>query len=211
MHLTYLFDPLCGWCYGAHPAIEQIADRADVTLVLAPVGLFAGEQARPMDAAFAAYAWQNDQRIARLTGQPFSEAYRTRVLGAAGTLFDSAPATLGLIAAALAAPQRELAVLKAIQHARYVEGRQTSDIAVIADILTEAQLPAAAEQVRQRDARLLEAYRQRVDQARADMAHFGAKGVPALLMGEGAQRRLLPGDILFDRTRDLRASLAAAA
>ena len=21
--LTYLFDPLCGWCYGASPAIQQ--------------------------------------------------------------------------------------------------------------------------------------------------------------------------------------------
>lgn len=211
MQFTYLFDPLCGWCYGAHPMIEKIADQPDLTLILAPVGLFAGEQARPMDAAFASYAWQNDQRIARLTGQPFSEAYRSDVLGAAGTLFDSTPATLGLVAASIEAPERELAVLKAIQHARYVEGRQTSDIGVIAEILAEAQLPAAVEQVRQRDARLLEAYRQRVEHARAGMARFGAQGVPALLIGEGAQRRLLPGDILFDRAGDLRAILAAAA
>lgn len=25
-HVMYLFDPLCGWCYGASPAIQQLAD-----------------------------------------------------------------------------------------------------------------------------------------------------------------------------------------
>lgn len=211
MQLTYLFDPLCGWCYGAHPMIENIADTSALTLVLAPVGLFAGAQARPMDARFAAYAWQNDQRIARLTGQHFSEAYRTNVLGATGTLFDSAPATLGLVAAAIEAPSQERAVLKAMQHARYVDGRQTSDIAVIAEVLTEADLPAAARQVERRDARLMDAYRNRVGAARADMARFGAQGVPALIAGEGADRRLVPSDILFDRGRDQQAILAAVA
>lgn len=211
MQLIYLFDPLCGWCYGAHPMIEKIAEEPDVTLVLAPVGLFAGEQARPMDAAFANYAWQNDQRIARLTGQPFSESYRTDVLGAARGLFDSAPATLGLVAAAIEAPSQELPTLKAIQQARYIDGRQTSDIDVIAEILVEMGLSAAAQQVRQRDERLIETYRHRITTARADMARFGAQGVPALIAGEGAQRRMLPGDILFNRTGDLRSILAATA
>jgi len=25
--LYYLFDPLCGWCYGAAPAISGLRDR----------------------------------------------------------------------------------------------------------------------------------------------------------------------------------------
>ena len=98
MRVTYLFDPLCGWCYGAGSALERLGQLGDVTLEHMPTGLFAGEGARVMDAQFAAYAWQNDERIARLTGQPFSEIYRSRVLGHTGGMFDSVPATLGLIA-----------------------------------------------------------------------------------------------------------------
>lgn len=60
-----------------------------------------------MDKPFAAYVWQNDRRIERLTGQVFSEAYRNDVLGAAGSLFDSAPATLGLVAVGLTEPASE--------------------------------------------------------------------------------------------------------
>ncbi|GAB3442049.1 hypothetical protein [Insolitispirillum peregrinum] len=46
MHITYLFDPLCGWFYGAGPALERLAARDDVTLDLAPTGLFADDGAR---------------------------------------------------------------------------------------------------------------------------------------------------------------------
>ncbi|WP_346015312.1 hypothetical protein [Bradyrhizobium sp. 39] len=54
--ITYLFDPLCGWCYGASTLIEQLVARPDFAIELAPTGLFAGEGARPMDDGFAAYA-----------------------------------------------------------------------------------------------------------------------------------------------------------
>src|SRR5438105_9117885 len=111
MHVTYLFDPLCGWCYGAAPALDGIDRLEELTLELMPTGLFAGQGARAMDASFAAYAWQNDQRIARLTGQPFSETYRTEVLGRPG-VFDSAPATLGVVAVRITEPARELDALK---------------------------------------------------------------------------------------------------
>jgi putative protein-disulfide isomerase len=99
-HITDLFDPLCGWCYGASAALENLAARPDFTIALAPTGLFSGAGGRPMDDGFAAYAWANDQRISRLTGQPFGEDYRRNVLGDRTRLFDSGPATLALTAVA---------------------------------------------------------------------------------------------------------------
>jgi putative protein-disulfide isomerase len=117
-HITYLFDPLCGWCYGASPMLDKLVARPDFAIELVATGLFADVGARPMDDGFAAYAWDNDQRIARLSGQPFSEAYRRGVLGDRMRLLDSGPATLALTAVALAAPDREFEALKAIQNAR---------------------------------------------------------------------------------------------
>lgn len=209
MRITYLFDPLCGWCYGAGPALEWLAAVDDVTLELSPTGLFAGESARRMDKVFASYAWQNDQRIARLTGQPFTEAYRSQVLGAEGTMFDSAPATLALVAVGLTEPGDELAALKAIQRARYEDGLNNSDLATVAGILANAGLSAAAERISAPDDELLAAYRERISAARADMARFGVGGVPALVIGEGAGRRLLRGNALFGPFDHLTAELAA--
>ena len=96
--LYYIFDPLCGWCYGAHTVVADIAENPDVDLQLMPSGMFSGAGARPMGPEFAAYAWANDQRINNMTDQPFSEAYRTNVLGAEGQMFDSSMATLALAA-----------------------------------------------------------------------------------------------------------------
>lgn len=138
MHLTYLYDPLCGWCYGAAPALDKMAKLDNLTVELAPTGLFAGEGARPLDERFAAYAWHNDQRINRLTGQVFSQLYRDQVLAGADGMFDSAPATLGIIAVGLRQLDSEREALKALQIARYIDGRNTSEIAGVADVLDQA-------------------------------------------------------------------------
>jgi putative protein-disulfide isomerase len=210
MNITYLFDPLCGWCYGANGALEQLSRVDRATIHLAPTGLFAGEGARSMDQSFAAYAWQNDQRIARLTGQTFSETYRQQVLGATGAAFDSAPATLAIVAVGLQAPAEEMVALKALQCARYVDGRDNGNMGVVIGILADAGFTDAADRLRVPDQELMAAYRARIDSARRDMALFGANGVPALVVGEGDNRRLLPGGALFGGPGMLVAQLDAA-
>jgi len=197
MRITYLFDPLCGWCYGASPALERLSRRADVTLQLAPTGLFAGENARPLDANFAAFAWQNDQRIERLTGQVFSAAYQRQVLEAATARFDSTPATLGVIAVGLSEPERELEFLQALQQARYVDGLDNALLSVVAEVLSSAGFAAAANHVLAPDAELLDAYEARLAAARREMARFGAQGVPTLVVEDAKGSRLLPSSVLF--------------
>lgn len=209
MRITYLFDPLCGWCYGAGPALEKLSRLDGVTLDLAPTGLIAGEASRPMDKQFASYAWQNDQRIARLTGQPFSDAYREHVLGAAGGLFDSAPATLGLVAVGLSEPAREIEALNILQRARYQDGRNNSDLSVVAETLAAADFIEAAQRVQAPDESLLAAYRSRISAARADMAGFGVQGVPAILVRSEDQCRKIDSRFLYGEFDLLAAELQA--
>lgn len=210
MRIHYLFDPLCGWCYGAIPALRKLAQLGDVDVHLSPTGLFAGENARTMDAGFAAYAWQNDQRIARLTGQVFSEHYRADVLGAAGSLFDSAPATLGVVAAGASAKEHELKALIALQTARYVDGRDNSNRAIVADVLSELGLEDAARRVLSPDEDLLNDYRTRVEAARLMMRQIGAQGVPAVVMEEGGAYATLPSSLLYGEFDALASHLRAA-
>ena len=210
MHVTYLFDPLCGWCYGAAPALDKLAELDGFTIEVAPTGLFAGEGARPMNEMFAAYAWQNDQRISRLTGQVFSQSYRDGVLGGIGSMFDSAPATLGVMAVGFTQSGEEREALKALQNARYIDGRNNSELAVVADILDRAGWPEAAACVRARGDALLGVYRQRIERARRLMAEFRLDGVPALLVGDGDKQRPLSSGVLFGGFDLLAAELRAA-
>ena len=209
-HITYLFDPLCGWCYGASAMLQKLAARPDVAIYLTPTGLFASDNGRPMDESLAAYAWANDQRISRLSGQPFSEDYRLKVLGDRTGSINSAPATLALTAVSLIAPDREFETLKAIQKARYVEGRDVTDISILSLILRASEQPEAADRLTASDSELIAANRKRIADARIEMRRFGAEGVPNLIVGVGSNRRLVRGGVLFERMEGLVEELKAA-
>ncbi|NSY99655.1 DsbA family protein [Agrobacterium tumefaciens] len=210
IRLTYLFDPLCGWCYGAAPAIGTLMQQGDITVIALPSGLFAGARAFPMSAGFAAHAWEADQRIAQLTGQTFSENYRKNVLESGVGKVDSGPATLALSAVHLTTPEREFEALTAIQSARYVDGRDNADAAVIADVLTELRLDAAAKRFAVPDTELLKFNNSRIEAAQAEMRRFGASGVPTLIAGEGPDAGIVSSNALYGRTDALIAALCAA-
>ena len=202
-------DPLCGWCYGASPVVQQLGQQASIQLELAPSGLFAGG-GRTMDAAFEDFAWSNDQRIAKLTGQRFTEDYRRQVLGHLGSRFDSATATLALTAVSLSEPQRELEALRALQEARYVQGLDTSDMSVVEKLLRDLGLAAAADRLDASDAELLAANAARIQKARGLMQTFGAQGVPALVVSDDKGSRLLSGNALYGNFDNLLRQIVVA-
>jgi len=207
--LYYLFDPLCGWCYGATPVVSKALEFPGVSLQLLPAGLFAGAGARPMDDALAAYAWSNDQRIQRLTGQAFSQRYRDQILADRQQPFDSGPATLALTAVSLTDPARELEALKAIQHARYVDGSDITSLTALAALLETLGLREAAAKVAHPDADLIDANRARLGRAQALMREFGARGVPTLIVESGAKRRVLDHAAAYSDPHALASQLEA--
>lgn len=201
--VTYLFDPLCGWCYGASPAIQKLGQEADIRLVLAPTGLFAGRGGCTMDAAFADYAWSNDLRIQKLTGQRFTDPYRTQVLGKPGSRFDSATATMALTAVALTSPRLEIEALRVLQEARYVHGLDTTAVPVVERLLRDMGLSPAADRLLTADAELLATNSERIRKAQGLMQTLGAQGVPALVVTDEQGSRLLRSDALYGSFENL--------
>ena len=210
IYLTYLFDPLCGWCYGALPTLKRLMEQDDLAVELVPTGLFADAGAFPMNPGFAAHAWEADQRIAQLTGQAFSADYRANVLEGSTSRVDSGPATLALTAVRLTAPKRELDALKAIQHVRYVEGRDNGDRAVIADVLADLDLDDACVRFATPDEELLSTNLARIQAGQAEMGRVGARGVPTLVAGRGQNRRVVNSSSLYGDADTLIAGLRAS-
>lgn len=199
---TYLFDPLCGWCYGAAPAIAALRGLGGVTLKAQPVGMFAWEHAVPLE-HMRDHIRPADDRIAALTGQPFSEIYFERVIGQADGKVQSGPATQALWLAEQSKPGAALDLLPAIQRARYVDGRDITDPGLLAglgnldaDTITDPQTEAAA--------------RAWAGQGAQMMSAVGARGVPTLLMQDGAGRTgVVPSNYLY-QDRDRLSELLAA-
>lgn len=176
--LIALVDPLCGWCWGAAPALEKIA-ATGLPLEIVCTGLFIGD--RPMTEEFAEYAWQNDQRIALITGQIFSRVYHEKVLKNFDTKFDSGPATLAVTAVQMREPEKTLKALHAIQAARWVDGRDVTSEKVVAAVLRELGVtePTIAAFLAEEEP-VIEELNHRAGFARETMIRLEARGVPVL-------------------------------
>jgi putative protein-disulfide isomerase len=197
-HLIYLYDPLCGWCYGAMPAIHGLADLGGCIVEPLPSGLFAGDPAKRIDRAMGQHIEAADARIAAMSGQRFTDIYRRKVLRNPEMPFDSGPATEALTAVSRWNVLRELDALHALQRERFVAGRDISDREVIAQSFA-ATLGDDAETwlARLADPLLPGATQKRLDRAKRVMQSIGVNGVPTLVWPSDKGLRLLPGQWLF--------------
>lgn len=135
--LHYIYDPLCGWCYGAKPLVEAARDVLPV--IAHGGGMMSGTSCQTVSPQLRNYVMPHDRRIAEYSGQPFGEAYFDNLLRDETAVFDSTPP----IAAVLAAEQmagRGLELLGRLQTAHYVEGRRIADKAVLCELAMDIGL-----------------------------------------------------------------------
>lgn len=185
LELQYFFDPLCGWCYASAPSLAGLAAKYPNELRMLPSGLFFGSRSI---SSIADHAWRNDQRIAGLTGQSFSQAYHQQVLLAPQGVFSSAAATLALQALGEINAELEPRFLHQVQIARYVDGRDTSEALeaakVAVQVAGESNIPLSVDELAERlqsDIGLRERTVTRMEASQRRMQRLGIQGVPQLV------------------------------
>lgn len=134
--LHYLYDPFCGWCYGAAPMISQATSIPGLEIQAHGVGMLSGDKSKMMSAEWRDFVRPHEVRITAYSKQTFADAYVKGVLEHETVCLDSSPP----IAAMLAAEQLSglgVEMLKQLQTAYYQEGRAIADHTVIADVASE--------------------------------------------------------------------------
>ncbi|MBC3385081.1 DsbA family protein [Pseudomonas sp. SWRI12] len=182
--LHYIYDPLCGWCYGAKPLVQ--AAQAVLPVIAHGGGMMTGTNRQQVSPQLRNYVMPHDRRIAEYSGQPFGEAYFDGLLRDHSAVFDSAPPT----AAVLAAEQlggHGLELLGRLQTAHYVEGRRVADETVLLELAQSIGLPAQA---------FLAAFRaadvqRHIKASRALLAQVGGQGFPTLALERDGQFTLI--------------------
>ena len=142
-HPAYLYDPLCGWCYGAAPLVEAARAIPGLDIALHGGGMMTGSNRQPVTDALRRYVMPHDERIAGLTGQPFGEDYFNGLLRDTGAVFDSEPPITAILAAQ-SLGGRGPDLLARIQRAHYVQGLRIADPAVLATLAADIGLDPAA-------------------------------------------------------------------
>jgi len=184
MILHYIYDPLCGWCYGAKPLVQ--AAQAVLPVIAHGGGMMTGANRQRVSPQLRSYVLPHDRRIAEYSGQPFGEAYFEGLLRDHTALFDSAPP----IAAVLAAEQmagRGLELLGRLQSAHYVEGRRIADESVLFELALGMGLDRQAFE----RAFMAADTEGHIRKSRALLAKVGGQGFPTLALEQNDQFTLI--------------------
>lgn len=198
--LHYIYDPLCGWCYGAAPLVKA-ADEI-VSVRVHGGGMMTGAHRQAVTPQLRHFVMQHDVQIADLSGQSFGDAYFNGLLRDTTAVFDSEPP----IAAMLAAEQlagRGLDMISQLQVAHYVNGRRIADRTVLLEMAEAIELDCAAFAAAL-DGQTGEAVQAHIRQTRQFMSMVGASGFPAFVLETNGSRRLLDITRYLGRPQDLK-------
>lgn len=141
--LHYIFDPLCGWCYGAAPLVKAAQTIPGLTIALHAGGMMTGNRRRTISDEWRDYVMPHDKRIAELTGQPFGENYFNGLLCDPTAVMDSEPPITAILAVEQLAG-RGVDMLHHIQEAHYRDGKRITDKLVLAALAEKLGLDTSA-------------------------------------------------------------------
>ena len=133
-HLIYFADPMCSWCYGFSPVLDDIRRTFGRALPIRVVmgGLRPGTE-KPMTEAAKLEIAGHWRHVNDATGLPFDAAGMARE----GFIYDTDPAARAVVVVRRDGEELAAAYLARAQRAFYAEGRDVTSGEVLADLALE--------------------------------------------------------------------------
>ncbi|TRN07545.1 protein-disulfide isomerase [Vibrio fluvialis] len=192
----YIFDPMCGWCYGATTLMQALAAHPEVNLAMHPGGMMTRSA---LSDDFRQHILEADQRIAGLTRQPFGDAYIARVRSGETIMLDSYLTAQAILAAQLTG-QSPFEMLKRIQAGHYVQGLAVAERDVLDGLATEMDIDADSWQQAMQEAKA--SLMPEIERTQMLMSQWGLGGFPSLVLEQNGQFKSVPVSHYYGRERD---------
>jgi putative protein-disulfide isomerase len=184
--LHYIYDPLCGWCYGAEPLVSAASKVDGLALRMHAGNLW--PQPRRLPDHMRRYIQQADARVGQMSGQPYGEAYLNGLLFDPDLVLESRPVIAAVLAAQSLDASKALPMLRAIQHAHYERGQHIVREATLCEAATEIGLDAAAFAEALKTVRVDE----HIAASQELMNNVGAQGFPTFVLQIGDEWFAVP-------------------
>lgn len=185
--LVYVYDPLCGWCYGFHPVMEKLADRFKNQLNVRVVsgGLAIDENAQPISEGYS-YINSSLEIVEKKTGITFGKPF-VQLVEEGSYLYDSLPGCKAQNAVNRLAPEQSLKFAGAMQKAFFNNGENLNKLDTYLSILEDFHVdPAEFEAVYTSDEI------EKITRDQFEWVHQNkASAFPALLLKIGADTGLM--------------------
>lgn len=132
--IVYVGDPMCSWCWGIAPQIDELQLRCpDLPLHVVLGGLRVGPGAEEMTDELAEYLTAHWLEVEMLSRQPFDHS----ILQRRDWIYDTEPACRAVAAMREVDEERAWPLFKRLQRAFYAEGRTLTDPDVFRELVAE--------------------------------------------------------------------------
>jgi len=136
-HLIFVLDPLCSWCWGFHPIIEELRKKHSDTYTFSlVVGGLRTKGQMPWTEESRHYLAQNWNAVAQKTQQPFNFSLLNRETFD----YDTYPACKALVTVReLWGEDTSFDYLKKIQEAFYAKGEDTTSLEILMNYIDDKE------------------------------------------------------------------------
>ncbi len=182
--VIYVYDALCGWCYGFSPVIMQLrkefSDKVDF-LVLSG-GMVRGKDVVPVS-HMADFLKDAHKVVERTCGVEFGEKFISDILQKGEAMLNSVPPSKALAAFRLEMPEKDIDFASRIQKAIYYDGIHSDDTHAYGRLAAEFDLNQD-EFIKSMNS---DAIAEIVENEFKMVESMGVKGFPTLLLKKGKQ------------------------
>ncbi len=186
--ILYIFDPLCGWCYGFSDNMLEFSKKhaSNYEFVAVAGGMVTGERVAPY-AKIADYIKGAHEKLEITTGVTFGESYKQTFLENGTALTDSEPPCRALITFRTFIPEKGIAYANSLQKAHFKDGKDYNDESLYKDLAIKHGLDEKLFMERFHSNEI----KQNVQEEFAWVKESGVQGFPTVVYRSGQKYYLL--------------------
>ncbi len=178
MKLIYVYDPLCGWCYGFGPVVEELeknySDRVSIDII--PGGMVMGSRIRPVG-EMADYILGAIPRLEKMTGVKMGEPYKA-LLREGTYITSSLKPSIALLVFKSFKKEGAIAYAHDVQEAFFLHAKDLNQDELYAEIAKNYDLPEDEFLKRLKNPE----YEKLTKKEFQQVSKMGVNGFPALLI-----------------------------
>ena len=179
MKVVYVYDALCGWCYGFSPVMNQFhakyKDELDFEVISG--GMITGDRIGPIGEV-ASYIGQAYKDVENATGVKFGDRFLHRTLAEGEAVFTSIPPAIALSVFKSLNPENSIQFASALQKAIYFDGIEPENLGAYGEIASRFGLDGEAFVIKMKDP----VYRKSAEEDFNRSASLGVTGFPSVFV-----------------------------
>lgn len=179
LNLIYVYDPLCGWCYGFSPVIKQFYKkfRTKLEFEVLSGGMVVGDRIGPIGKV-AAYIKDAYKVVEERTGVTFGKPFLA-ALDEGSMIFNSIPPSRALTAFKVFRPNDAMLMAHELQKAVYYDGKAPGDAKLYVELAKKFELPVESFE----EALWSDSIAKKTEQEFITSGELGVSGFPTVFIG----------------------------